>query len=151
LDVCWSTAVSTTIDVFRDEAVEAAARDAVRLDEPRALLDRFATLVREAGSKDEETAAGYIVDRLEALGVPVTVHAPDLYISVPEQAALTVSGPGGSRSLHAPLPAMSRSTGEPPGEGDVHYVPSRYASGTSTLFDTPDAARRTDGAADSVA
>ena len=67
--------MSTTIDVFRDEAVEAAARDAVRLDEPRALLDRFATLVRESGSKDEETAARYIVDRLEALGVPVTVHA----------------------------------------------------------------------------
>jgi len=142
--------VSTTIDVFRDVAIESAARDAVRLDEPRALLDRFATLVRESGSKDEETAARYIVSRLEALGVPVTVHAPDLYISVPGQAALTVSGPGGSQSLRARPPAMARSTGETPVEGDVHYVPSRYASGTSTLFDTPDAARRIDGGADPV-
>jgi N-acetylated-alpha-linked acidic dipeptidase len=143
--------VSATTDVFKDEGVEAAARELVRLDEPRALLDRFATLVRESGTRDEELAAQYIVERLQALGVPVTVHAPDLYISVPEEAALTVSTPGGSRSLRARPPAMARSTGETPVEGDVYYVPSQYASGTSTLFDTPDAARRTDGAADPVA
>ena len=36
---------------------------------------------------------------------------------------------------------MARSTGDEPVEGEVCYVPSRYAAGTSSLFDTPDAAR----------
>ena len=44
----------TTFDVFKDEAVEAAARGAIELDEPRALLEKFATLVRESGTADEE-------------------------------------------------------------------------------------------------
>ena len=66
--------VSTTFNVFKDVAVEAAARDAIGLDEPRALLDRFVTLVRESGTPDEEAAGRYIVERLQALGVPVTLH-----------------------------------------------------------------------------
>ena len=47
---------TTTFDVFKDEAVEAAARGAIGLDEPRALLARFATLVRESGSADSDPA-----------------------------------------------------------------------------------------------
>src|SRR5262245_12291463 len=132
----------TTFDIFKDEAVEAAARSAIALDEPRALLDRFVTLVRESGTGDEETAGRYIVARLEALGVPVTLHTPDLYISVPERAALTIAGAGGAaRSLRARPPAMARSTGDQGVEGEVCYVPSKYAAGTQSLFDTPDAAR----------
>ena len=42
--------------VYKDPALEAEARDAIRLDEPRALLDRFVTLVRESGTADERTA-----------------------------------------------------------------------------------------------
>ena len=45
---------------------------------------------------------------------------------------------------------MARSTGDEPVEGEVCYVPSRYAAGTSTLFDTPDAARGSDAGADPV-
>jgi hypothetical protein len=59
--------VSTTFDVFTEEAVEGAARDLIALDEPRALLDRFVTLVRESGTPDEEAAARYIVARLQAI------------------------------------------------------------------------------------
>ena len=59
--------MSTTFDVFKDEALEAAARDAIRLDGPRALLDRFVTLVRESGTPAEETAGRYIVEQLQAL------------------------------------------------------------------------------------
>jgi len=128
-------------DVFTDEAVEKAAKAAVTLDEPRALLDRFATLVRESGTADEEVAARYIVGRLEALGIPVTLHEPDLYISVPERAEIAILGPNGSRSVRARPPAMARSTGDRAVEGEVCYVPSRYAAGTSSLFDVPDAAR----------
>jgi len=127
--------------VFKDEALEAAAREAVRLDEPRALLDRFVTLVRESGTADEAAAAAYIVERLQALGVPVTLHTPELYISNPVRAELSVTGPGGTRTIHARPPAMARSTDGRTVEGEVCYVPSTYAGGTSSLVDLPDAAR----------
>jgi hypothetical protein len=133
--------VSPTFDVYKDEALEAAARDAIRLDESRALLDRFVTLVRESGTPDEDQAGHYIVERLKALGVPVTLHTPELYISLPERAELTVAAPGSHRSIRARPPAMSRATRDQPVEGEICYVPSRYAAGTSTLFDIPDAAR----------
>jgi hypothetical protein len=130
------------MNLFKDEALEAAAHAAIRLDEPRALLDRFVTLIRESGTADEETAGRYIVDRLKALGVPVTLHTPELYISNPVRAELSVSSSvGGSRSIHARPPAMARSTEDTPVEGEICYVPSKYAGGTATLFDLPEAAR----------
>jgi hypothetical protein len=126
---------------FKDEGLEAAAHGAIRLDEPRALLDRFATLVRESGTPDEEAAGRYIVDRLKALGIPVTLHTPELYISNPVRAELMVSAGGTTRALHARPPAMARSTADLPVEGEVCYVPSKYAGGTASLFDLPEAAR----------
>lgn len=137
--------------VYADEAMEAQAREAIRLDEPRALLNRFATLVRESGTAAEETAGRYIVDRLKALGLPATLHTPDLYISLPERAELSVTTATGTRTVHARPPSMARSTGATPVEGEVCYVPSRYAAGTSTLFDVPDAARAGRQGADPVA
>jgi hypothetical protein len=127
--------------VFSDPTLEAAARSAIALDEPRALLERFATLVRESGTPAEEAAGRYLVERLTALGIPVTLHEPDLYISVPERAELVAAIEGASRSLAARPPAMARSTGDVPVEGEICYVPSKHAAGTSTLFDIPDAAR----------
>ena len=141
---------SIDFGVFSDHALEARAREAIRVDEPRALLDRFATLVRESGTPAEETAGRYIVERLQALGVPVTLHTPELYISLPERAEVRISAAGSTRTLRARPPAMARSTGESPVEGEICYVPSRYAAGTSSLFDLPEAARG-GGAADPVA
>ena len=130
------------MDVYKDENLEAMAHDAIRLDEPKALLERFVTLIRESGTADEETAGRYIVDRLRALGVPVALHEPELYISNPVRAELAVAAGGGAaRTLHARPPAMGRSTGDVPVEGEVCYVPSSYAGGTASLFDLPDAAR----------
>jgi hypothetical protein len=142
--------VGTTFNVFKDEALESAAREAIRLDEPRALLEKFATLVRESGTPAEEAGARYLVERLQALGIPVTLHAPDLYISLPERAELAVRGSAGSRAIRARPPAFARSTAGEPVEAEICYVPSRYAAGTSTLFDTPDAAGRAAGGADPV-
>jgi hypothetical protein len=104
------------------------------------------TLVRESGTADEETAGHYLVERLRALGIPVTLHTPELYISIPERAELAVLGSGGRTSMRARPPAMARSTGDQPVTGEICYVPSRYAAGTSTLFDIPDAARSGAGA-----
>jgi N-acetylated-alpha-linked acidic dipeptidase len=143
--------VSNRFQIFKDEALEAAARDAIRLDESQALLERFATLIRESGTPAEEAGAAYIVERLNALGVPVTVHAPDLYISLPERADLTLVDRDGTRPVRARPPSFALSTAGEPVEGEVCYVPSRYAAGTSTLFDTPDAAGATSAEADPVA
>jgi hypothetical protein len=133
--------VSTTFSIYKDESLESAARNAIALDEPRALLDRFVTLVRESGTPAEEDAGRYLVDRLQSFGLPVTLHTPDLYISRPEKAELTITGSSGMRSVRARPPAMARATGDAAVEGEICYIPSRYAGGTSTLFDTPDAAR----------
>ena len=143
--------MSTTFKVFSDEPTERAARDAIALDEPRALLDRFATLVRESGSSDEEAAGRYIVERLQKLGIPVTLHTPDLYISIPDRAELTIAGSAGARAVRARPPAMARSTDGGAIDGEVCYVPARYAAGTASLFDTPDAARSGPQATDPVA
>jgi hypothetical protein len=137
--------------VFTDPALEAAARDAIALDESRALLDRFVTLVRESGTDDEAAAGRYIVERLLALGIPVALHTPELYISLPVRAELMVAGPGGPRPVRARPPAMARSTGDGAVRGEICYVPSKYAAGTSTLFDVPDAARSAGSEADPVA
>ena len=90
------------------------------------------TLVRESGTADEDTAGRYIVDRLQALGVPVTLHTPELYISLPERAELTVAGADG----HAVARTRGRRRwrGRPattPVDGEIVYVPSRYAAGTA--------------------
>jgi N-acetylated-alpha-linked acidic dipeptidase len=130
-----------TFVVYKDPALEAEARAAIRLDEPRALLDRFVTLVRESGTADERTAADFLVGRLRALGIPVTVHEPELYISNPVRAELTVTGATDTRIVHARPPAMARSTGDDAVSADIVYVPSKYAGGTASLFDLPEAAR----------
>jgi N-acetylated-alpha-linked acidic dipeptidase len=139
------------IDLYTDESLETAAREAIRLDEPRALLDQFVTLVRESGTPAEHAAGRYLVERLEALEIPVTLHTPELYISLPERAELSVLDGAGARSVRCRPPSFARSTAGEEISGEICYVPSRYAAGTASLFDVPDAARRDDAGEDPVA
>src|SRR5439155_531324 len=97
---------------------EATLREDVSLEEPRALIHRFSTLVRESGSEDEWTAAREIAGRLAAWGVPHTVHEPLLYLSVPERASLEVLSPQ-PRTLRAKTPSFSISTDGTPVRGQV--------------------------------
>ena len=75
--------------------------------------------------------------------MPVTLHTPELYISNPVRAELVDRRRRRhAASLHARPPAMARSTGDDAGRAARScYVPSKYAGGTSVLFDLPDAAR----------
>lgn len=84
------------------------------------LIERFSTLVRESGSRDERQAAGYIADRLKEFGVPHRVYEPELFLSVPVSASLEVDG----GRLRAKAPAFSASTPDAGLEGEVVYVPS---------------------------
>ena len=130
----------TNTPPFVDEALERDAHAAVGITEADALLKRFSTLVRESGSRDERTSAEYIVERLRALGVPVAVHDPELFLSLPERSELTVAVAGSSRRIDSRPPAFSLSTGSAAITGEVVYVPSKYAGGTGSLFDLPAAA-----------
>lgn len=139
--------------IHKDPALERAAHEAIDLTEPRALLDRFATWTRESGSADERAAGEYIAARLRALGVSVTVHEPELFLSVPERSELRVIESADDRGepIRSRPPAFARATGEAEVAGELVYVPSRYAGGTADLFDTPLAAASAGGAADPVA
>jgi hypothetical protein len=131
---------------FTDEVLERDAHAAITTAEADALLKRFATLVRESGSADERASAEYIVERLWNLGVPVVVHQPELFLSIPETSELTVTVRGSSRALASRPPAFSLSTGDAVVSGDIVYVPSKYAGGTGSLFDLPTAAESSTGA-----
>jgi hypothetical protein len=128
---------------FKDRDLEAAARGAIDTDEAGKLLARFTTLTRESGTPDEHAAGQYIAGRLKALGVPVAVHRPDLFLSIPERSELRVrtqSGHSEASDVWQPRsrpPAFSLSTAGEEVTGDVCYVASKYAGGPGDLFDTP--------------
>lgn len=109
------------------ESQTAALQD-VSLDEPWSLIERFTTLRREHPD-DVQSAAREIVSRLERLGVPVEVHEPELFLSLPGQASVTV----GQETVRAKPMAMSLA--HPEGRtAPLAYVPARYARGADELF-----------------
>jgi len=69
---------------------ESRLTDAVSIDEPWALLEEFAQLERVSGTDDERAAAAYLTDRLDANGVDYNRYDPELYISQPHDASITV-------------------------------------------------------------
>jgi N-acetylated-alpha-linked acidic dipeptidase len=85
--------------------------DEVRLDDAWALVERFATLVRDSGSEDELAAFQEIATRLDAWQIPHQLYSPELLISLPKAASLQV----GDRRFRAKTPSMARST-RPGGE-----------------------------------
>ena len=69
-------------------AAEQRLLDDVSLDMPWALVETFATLHRWMPD-DVNKAADVIASRLRAAGVPVDVHAPEIYLSIPLSASVT--------------------------------------------------------------
>ncbi len=107
--------------------VTAALAD-VSLDAAWPLIERFTTLRREHPT-DVATAADEITSRLRALGVPVDVHRPILFLSLPGEACVTVEG----ATLRAKPMAMS----VPYPEGltaPLVYVAARYAQNADEMF-----------------
>ncbi|MEO6445832.1 MAG: M28 family peptidase [Gemmatimonadaceae bacterium] len=105
-----------------------AALASVSLDEPWSLIERFTTLKREHPS-DVATAASEIVGRLTRLGVPVEVHQPRLFLSIPGEASIQA---GDTRFRAKPM-AMSHAY--PEGlTAPLAYVPARYAKNADEMF-----------------
>jgi N-acetylated-alpha-linked acidic dipeptidase len=102
----------------------------VRLDHAWSLVEEFSSLVRGSGTDDEARAVEHITSRLEAWGVPHTVHRPELFISLPLRASLAVDGV----TYEASTPSMARST-SPEGEtAEIIYQPSGYAASVNDIF-----------------
>ena len=104
--------------------------DQITLDHAWSLIERFSTMVREH-PEDVNAAAQVIVERLEALGVPVTVYDADLYLSLPKPSYVEAGG----RRYEAKAPSMSAIALDGV-TAPLVYVPSRRATGADDLFDT---------------
>ena len=123
------------METVADRRTEEALLADLSLTDARALLDRFSSLVRESGSRDEAAAAQFIAARLRAWGIPHTLHEPELFLSVPKSASLEVRTPN-RQVIRAKTPAFSASTGRKSVRGRVVYVPTGYATSGETLFDS---------------
>ncbi len=99
----------------------------ISLDAPWELVELFAKTPRWQ-PKDVNRSADMIVKRLKAHGVPVEVYEPEIYLSVPFEASVTVGG----KEMRAKPPAYSTST-----EGvtaEIAYVPAAYSKSIGKLF-----------------
>ncbi|MGM0718359.1 MAG: M28 family peptidase [Halobacteriota archaeon] len=80
-------AADKSLDPFELELI-----DDITIEEPWALLEKFSTLERVSGTEDERQAAEYITGRLEDFGVDNERYNPELYISQPHEASVSVEG-----------------------------------------------------------
>src|SRR5215831_16082454 len=102
--------------------------DAISIAAPWKLVETFSTMPRWR-PKDVNKGADVIVKMLKAAGVPVTVHKPTVYLSIPLGAEVRMSG----RPFKAKPSASSRDC--PQGiEGELVYVPATYSKSVGTLF-----------------
>ena len=92
--------------------------DDISLDAPWALVEKFSTLPRWK-PKDVNKAADVIVAALKKAGVPVTVHEPVLYLSIPFSAEVRAGG----KTMKAKPPAYSTDCRSGI-EGELVYVPA---------------------------
>ena len=102
--------------------------EAIGIDAPWALVEAFSKMPRWR-PKDVNSSADVIVAMLKAEGVPVTVHVPSLYLSIPLSAEVRAGG----RTIAAKPPAYSRDCRKGI-RGELAYVPAGYAKSVGTLF-----------------
>src|SRR6516164_2048552 len=102
--------------------------EAIGIDAPWALVEAFSKMPRWR-PKDVNKSADVIVAMLKAEGVPVTVHEPTIYLSIPLSAEVRAAG----RTLTAKPPAYSRDCRQGIA-GELVYVPAVYSKSVGTLF-----------------
>src|SRR5437016_4575966 len=78
--------------------------DDVSIDAPWELVETFSRFARWK-PEDVNASCDMMVERLRRHGVPVTVHAPQLYLSIPFSAAIEADG----RTYRAKPPSYSAS------------------------------------------
>jgi hypothetical protein len=78
--------------------------DAVSLDLPWSLVEDFSKMPRWR-PEDVNTAVDHLVAKLHAHGIPVDIHQPEIYLSIPLSASVSADG----RTFRAKPPSSSRS------------------------------------------
>lgn len=122
------------IKLIRDlnmDNLSAALRKEIKLNAPWDLIEKFSKQHREK-PEDANRGAEMIGNSLKALGIPVTMHAPELFLSLPAEASVEANGV----CYPAKPPAFCASM--PEGiEADLIYVSE--ASGGTPLDRNPSA------------
>lgn len=103
----------------------------VSFDQGWSLLDRFSILVRESGTPEERAAANFIAARLESMGIRYELHEPDLYLSIPRSASVTV----GKNTYDAKPPAFAASTSAGGLTAPPIHVRAASPQGTEDIFE----------------
>lgn len=118
-------------------ALETRLLESVSLTAPWALVESFAGLHRWK-PEDVNSAGELIAERLRGLGISVTMHSPEIYLSVPLDASVEAEG----TVFRAKPPSMTISV--PEGlEGELVYLPANqkalrsYAKNVAELFGRP--------------
>jgi len=101
----------------------------VNLDAPWSLVEAFSTMPRWKPA-DVEVAAHDIARRLSDLGVPVTLHEANLYLSIPYTASVSANG----TTFKAKPPAYATDCREGLTAPLVH-VPATFSSSINTMFE----------------
>src|SRR6187455_2496845 len=108
---------------------ESAVLEQVGLEEAWPLIEHFSTRPREHPT-DVNACMAHLVSRLEAHGIPVAVHRPSLYLSLPGKARVECGG----RTFRAKPPAFSIPV--PTGfSAPLAYVPAKRTDGIDNIFD----------------
>jgi N-acetylated-alpha-linked acidic dipeptidase len=98
------------------DAIEKRLLADVRTDDAWALVEAYSTMPRWK-PEDVNRGVDHLVGVLQRLGVSVTVHEPEIYLSIPYEASVSAGG----RAFRAKPPSMSPSV--PDGiEGELVYV-----------------------------
>lgn len=108
---------------WSNPAVEGSILDAISIDAPWDIVEFFATKVRLSGSEEERESIDYLIKQLTEWGVPHTLYEPECFISIPLEASVRSTEPGG-KSYRAKTPAMSVSTDGQEITGELVYVPT---------------------------
>ncbi|MBI3126567.1 MAG: M28 family peptidase [Candidatus Tectomicrobia bacterium] len=87
---------------------------------------------RYTGTAGENAAVDYIAREMDALGIPVTVHEFDAYISIPGPASLDILGKDEER-IPAITAVFAASTGEAGVTGDAAYVGEAEGPGEGSV------------------
>ncbi len=112
--------------------LERSILNEISIDEPWKLIETFAGIVREHPKK-VNLAADMMAKQLKSYGVPVTMHEPNLYLSLPLHAEVkadqtTYRAKPPSYSAHAPKGVQAQ----------LVYVAAQIAKGSEDVFDTLD-------------
>lgn len=120
-----------TVSSYKDPKTEKALLSSLSLDVPWDIVTTFSKIVRLSASPEERRAFEYVAGYLKKWGVPHKLHEPQLLLSIPLRASVTV----GAKTLRAKTPSMSASTGPVGLTAEVIYVPGNFARSSASFFD----------------